>query len=295
MAIVVIGGLCALEIGYEINAYHKEVIAPFKAEILVCGDSQTETGIDDASFPKFFNFGDSGRRLDQSMLIIEDVLKMNPGKFKKVILDIPPSATVEDFSVPLPQAGFAGQYWLLHCLHPWENIRPTTGLLKSMRDSLVGRRLRKFRRILRGKEKFRSSLCGGFRRLEGNLKEDSPDDYKIMLDDALSRSKDKGIGEISLSSPAFRIVDRIIAIANENGAQTILMTTPWSEDMQVNLSEEELNHFTDVLNEYAKLRSCEYLDFLRVHFDGQYWHDANHLTVSGAKILTEMIGRNIKW
>lgn len=284
---LVFGAICGFELRYELNAYREEVKAPAQASILVCNDSQFDMGVNPGVDPAFFNFSAHGRTMDQAYLAMLDVFAANPGRFKTVAIDISPSAAVDRFDQAIPDMGYASQYYLLHWLHPKENTRDMTGQLAVFRDNMVGRRWRLFWRSLRGRGEFTSSICGRFTPVIESQAVLSPDDFKGQFQARAHTVND--VPALTADAPLFRHVDAIVRLARENGAEPVIVTTPWHPELLKACRPDRLATFTKVVSDYARRKGCRYVDFLRQGFPDDCWYDAQHLNLKGSKAFTPML------
>lgn len=291
----IIGGLCVAEIAAEICKYKEETCAPEGASVLICNDSQTACAIYAKGNAAVFNLSVHGRMLDQGYLTVLDVLRNTPkGRIKTVVFDVTPAAAVIDFDKPVSKLGYAAQYWLLHCIHRKENVRPLdAGSIGVARDCLARQRIRHCWRALRGRIEFRTPLTMEFNPPERVGKAENLDGYWKQLRDKAESCK--GLGNLSIDSPfATRVLDRLIAYAKANGVDVLLTTTPWAEDLLNEFKHGELEAFSELMRKYAESRGCGYADFLRMKFDDDCWCDANHLNMKGAKKFTETLMRELK-
>jgi len=287
LVLLIFGSICGFELRYELKAYREEVKAPAAATILVCNDSQLEMSVNPAVEPAFFNFSAPGRTMDQAYLAMLDVFAANPGRFRKVVIDLSPSAAVDPFDQAIPDMGYASQYYLLHWLHPRENTRDMTGQIAVFRDNMVGRRWRLFWRALRGKGDFTSSICGRYKPTLMALALTMPDDFKGQFRARAHTVND--VPALTADAPIFRHVNAIIDLARAHGAEPILVTTPWHAELLKAGDAEKMDAFAKVVSAYAAERKCKYVDLLRVDLPDDCWYDAQHLNVKGAKRFTSLL------
>lgn len=293
LVVGVFGSICVLEIGWEIRHYREtEVLAPTNATILVFNDSQTDMGIDSDDYPEFFNFSAHGRTLDQSELVLIDLLASNPGKFKTVLIDVSPSSAVDDFNLPIENMGYASQYYILHFLHREENIRDLTHALVVMRDNMVGKRWRHFWRSLRGRQTFRSSF--------GGVYTPKPETLSIVARPAFEGNiRGRSIvynqcPELTDDAPVFGILDRIVRQVVRTGARPVLMTTPWHAQLLAACDAQRLAVFSDRMRAYADRKGIRYLDYLSLKLPEDHWYDGQHLNVRGAKAFTALVKKDLE-
>lgn len=280
-----LGGICALEIVAELKAYRQELVAPEGATVAVAGDSQLAMGVDSVAYPEFFNFSTHGKSLDQSWLSLLDIVDANPGRIRTVILDVTPANAV-GFGARISDMGYASQYYLLHYLHPQENIRDLSGAIKVMRDNMVGRRLRLLSRALRGKKTFRSSLFGSFTPDTPVLSRTNPAGYRAMLVGK--------VGEVRANLPIppdsalFGILDGVVAL-REKGVDVVLITSPWCAELRTACDQERLDGFFALLRDYAGRKGVRYLNLFDVPLDPECWRDGHHLNAKGAREFTRFL------
>lgn len=285
--LLVFGSICGVELVYELNAYRREIKAPPSAHILVCNDSQLEMSVNPAVDDAFFNFSASGRTMDQAYLAMLDIFAANPGQFKTVVIDFSPSAAADKFDQAIPDMGYAAQYYLLHWLHPKENRRDMTGQIAVFRDNMVGRRWRLFSRSLRGKAEFTSSICGRFKPADVALAVFRPDDFSGQW-----KARANGVNmadSVTPDSPVFTYAEDIIRLVRANGAEPVVMTTPWHSALLKAVKPEKLASFESAVAGFAKKHGCKYVNLLRAEFPDKCWYDAQHLNEKGAKLFTPML------
>lgn len=288
LVVAVFGGLCALEVGFELKQYYGvEAVAGPQATAVVCSDSQTDMGVDPSVVPEIFNFSAHGRLVDQYELALIDAFAVNPGRFKTVIVDLSPASVLESMDKPLAEMIFSSKYYLLHFLHLKENRRDLSGIGTVFRDNMVGRRFRLLSRALRGVKKFESSIRGGFTPEAASLLRTNPKHYETLLNVKVGQVR--GLENLSAESPVFEAVDQIIALAKAHGAQVVLTTTPWRPDVRERCGKARLDHFTEVMRTYAARRQCPYLDFLRREFPDDHWYDCVHLNLKGAGVFSPIL------
>ena len=93
--------------------------------IVVCGDSQTKDALDPAIIPGLRNFSTAATTCDQDAMRLADVLAANPGKVRRVLLDVSPLKIGYDISRPVSDLNAARVHALIHVYHfrvktpPW--------------------------------------------------------------------------------------------------------------------------------------------------------------------------------
>lgn len=289
LVIGAIGSVCVAEISAEIHAYRREVCPPDGLDVLVCNDSQTGGDVDPEVCPRVFNFSAHGRALDQAALTVLDVLEADIGRqIKTVVFDVTPAAAVASQTCRLADMGYSAKYWLIHYLHPEENIRDLDGGLVVARDNLVGRRLRHFWRALRGKVVFRSSLFGEFITTDIVDKRSCPRRYWALLKGKANSTK--GLTELTVDSPfAVAVLDQLVERVRASGRNLLIITTPWNADLRTACGAAGVAAFGQVMEDYARTRNCAYANFLSAEFADEEWGDGNHLNRRGARRFTRLL------
>lgn len=294
IVVTVIGGVCLAEISAEISAYRREMAAPDGATTLFCNDSQTEQAVDPSVCPQFFNFSSSGRTLDQAYLTMIDALDApaNRGRIRRVVFDVSPASLVRLAERPVGDLDFSGRYYLVHLIHPRaaREFRRFDGWVRTMRDNLVGRRLRHFWRAVRGKVVFKSSLGGGFQ-AKSEVGMDAPEAFAGSV--AFKARQFDGCGAVQEGDFAYRILEKVVEGAKVRGVELVFVTTPWHPDLIRACGEEAMDAFERRLAAFASRHRCRYVSFLRAAFHDSAWMDANHLNAEGAKIFTRLLAKEI--
>ena len=294
LVVAVIGGVSIAEIAAEISAYRREMVAPDGASVLFCNDSQTEQAVDPSVCSSFFNFSSSGRTLDQAYFTMCDTLDApaNKGRIRQVVFDVSPASLVWLAGRPVGDLDFSGRYYLIHLMHPKaaREFRRFDGWARTMRDNLVGRRLRHFWRAVRGKVTFESSLGGGFQ-AKTEVGPDSPESFARSVDFKADQSA--GCGAVKEDDFAYRILEKVVAAAKARGVELVFVTTPWHEDLIRACGEEAMSAFERRLEAFAARHNCRYLNFLREPFPDAAWMDANHLNAAGAKLFTKLLAEHL--
>ena len=289
LVIGILGGICAAEIAAEIRAYRREVRPPVGTDVLVCNDSQTGGGIDPDICPRIFNFSANGRAPDQAYMTVLDVLAADTERrIRTVVFDVSPAAAVSSLTCRLAEMGYSAKYWLIHYLHRDANVRDLTGGLVVARDNLAGRRLRHFWRAIRGRVIFQSSLFGCFSPPDIVEKRCAPERYWWAVRGKAESTK--GLGALSAESPFFTtVLDPLLASVRASGRNLLLVTTPWNADLRAACGETEITAFGRAMENYARSRSCAYVNFLSSEFPDEEWGDGNHLNRMGARRFTRLL------
>ena len=75
--------------------------------MVVCGDSQTKDALDPAIIPGLRNFSTAATTCDQDAMRLKDVLAANPGKVRRVLIDVSPLKIGYDISRPVSELNAA--------------------------------------------------------------------------------------------------------------------------------------------------------------------------------------------
>lgn len=284
-------GICAAEIFAEIRAYRREILMPAEAVVAVSGDSQAAMGVDTAHFPEFFNFAAHGRALDQAELILKDILQTNAGKIKLAILDVTPANAGNQLDLPLSQMGYSAQYYLLYLLHRDETFRDLSGIVKVVRDNMVGRRLRCFSRALRGKQEFFSSLRGKFTPDAVVFSQANPVAFRALI-----KERAELVGKELPLRPDSKVVSVLERLKEleKGGVRVVLMTSPWCAELRTACDQDLLDGFRSAMRDCAERHHIDYLDFIDLPLGADCWRDGHHLNARGAKAFTEALRQKLE-
>lgn len=270
----------------DLTSYRSALLAPDDTVVAVCGDSQTKDALDPALFPHFFNFSTAATTCDQDILRLGDLLAMNPGRFKYILLDVSPLKIGYTSERPISELNAARVHLLLHIYHLWENRRPFGSVGELYRDVIFTRKYNEFRKsILRGKP-WRSSMAGRFDpdKTAGFLNPNFKAKAEADLAEKAARVNGRALSDLDL--PVFDILAESVALVRAAGACPVVTTMPLSEPLRKALDPEKKAAFTMAVRETAKRLSVPYLDSLDSDLPLECWHDGNHLNRTGAAVFT---------
>ena len=286
-ALIFGGWSCAL-LRAEIAAYRSECRAPADRTVLVCGDSQTEASLDPERWPQLFNFSQSATAPDQSYLKLIDLFAANPGQFKTLLIDLSPLALYSYHPErPLADAGPCATLFLLHCLHPQENVRPLSGLPRIFRDTILARRTRALWKSMRKGKPYRSSLRGGYLATDKRGFLEFPD--KVREEIGWKANEINSARPLADNSPVVAVFRKTVALALDNGARVMFITTPLHRALREKIDGERMSSFRTWAQMFAKELECPYFDHLGDDFPDGQWRDANHLNRFAAPEFTRRI------
>lgn len=295
IAIVTVGGFCAVEIAAEIWVYrHRELVAPEGATVFVCGDSRTEWSLDPEIWTNLFNFSVSGRPLDQTYLTAKDILCANPGRFYQLLVDVSVETTNADYDLPIGQLTGGAKQFLLYFLHLDEPLRDFTGSMRLGRDLMVTRRLRHLWKVVRGKKRFGSSLVSGYNRMDLCVKQTSPERFARRLDRWTGERRRSSFWDPAGRSRYFRLLDRLFDLAQAHGVEVVLLTPPYHPDLIRTVGHENVRRFTAAIGKYARTRKCRYLNMAEKTYPDSHWTDEVHLNCKGAIAFSRDVRREVE-
>lgn len=310
LAVVIYGGWAGALLWAEIASYRREARLPPDVTTVVCGDSQTETGLLPHVWPHFFNFSISSLQLDQVELKVIDLLERNPGFRGTVILDMSPVKLFDqDVDRPLLEDRSAGKRFLLHALHPDRSRRPLNGLAILFRDSILVKRTTKALKFFRAGGHYVSSI-GGMGSV-ADLTEERAEAFRarfrsmptvqgfVTHPDLVREGMEEAVaeldrwGSVTADAKSVRCLREILRFVRARGAKPVLMTTPWHAALRSRLRPGFLENFRNVMRQVAAEERVVHLDYLEMPFPDEEWRDANHLNIRGAVRLTDRVRQDL--
>lgn len=311
IVILVFGSWSGMLFYLEVTSYARESKMPGGTVVAVCGDSQTELGLQPRIWPHFFNFSQSAIQLDQIELKTLDLLDRNPEMLQTLLIDISPrKLAVQSIDQPLIEARNASKRFLLHLLHPKESRRSLDGIVVLFRDIILVQRTKKaWSRLLKGKP-YKSSLgCPGAAdvRTEEQVAENRRDllarppvrGFRDHLD-KVRASMDEHAAEMvewgpaSVTSKTSRCIHDIVALVKSRGVRPVLITPPWHGELRARVPKALLDNFRATMREIARDNDVVWLDYLETSFADDEWRDGNHLNAHGAVRFTERVRRDVE-
>ena len=262
--------------------------------IVVCGDSQTKDALDPAIIPGLRNFSTAATTCDQDAMRLADVLAANPGKVRRVLLDVSPLKIGYDISRPVSDLNAARVHALIHVYHFRENRRPFGSVLALWRDVIFTRKFNEFRKsILRGK-RWQSSLAGGFdpSTQKGFLKKKTAALARKDMEDKMARVNGRPL--VTSELPLFGILEEQVAQVRAAGAEPVITTMPLAAPLREAIDPMRLAAFTREVQALARRLGVVYLDYLELDLPLEYWHNGNHLNRAGAEVFSERFARDLQ-
>ena len=311
LSVVLYGGWAGALLWAELHAYARESHLPDDVTCVVCGDSQTETGLLAPTWPHFFNFSISSLQLDQVELKVIDLLERNPDFRGTVIIDMSPMKLFDqDLDKSMLVDRSSGKRFLLHALHPDRSRRPLDGVVILFRDSILVKRTTKALQCIRKGCPYFSSI-GGMGAVPG-LTEDAaatnrtrflsmptpcgfaehPDLVEEGMDEAATELDRWGL--VDADSKSVRCLRDILSEIRAHGARPVMITTPIHPRLLNRMPRNKLENFKATLQTVAKAEKVAYFSYLKEEFPDGEWRDGNHLNFRGAVRLTEMVREDVE-
>ena len=261
--------------------------------MVVCGDSQTKDALDPAIIPGLRNFSTAATTCDQDAMRLKDVLAANPGKVRRVLIDVSPLKIGYDISRPVSELNAARVHTFIHFYHFKENRRPLGSVLSLWRDVVFKRKFNEFRKsILRGR-RWKSSLVGGFdpstgvgfvsRKLRKMARSDATDKA------ARVNSRPPATSDL----PLLGILEEQVKLVRAAGAEPIITTMPLSGPLREAVDPVRRAAFTREVEALARRLGVVYLNYLELDLPIECWHDGNHLNRDGAEVFSKRFLRDL--
>lgn len=311
LSAVLYGGWAGALLWAELHAYARESHLPDDVTCVVCGDSQTETGLLPHVWPHFFNFSISSLQLDQVELKVIDLLERNPGFKGTVILDMSPVKLFDqDIDRPLLEDRSAGKRFMLHALHPDRSRRSLDGIAILFRDSILVKRTTKAVKFLSKGVPYVSSI-GGMGSVP-DLTEEKAGEYRKRFREAstvqgfvshpelVKEAVDEAVadldhwGEVDSGAKSAACLRDILRFIRAHGATPVVITTPWHASLRERVRPGLLENFRRVMARIAAEEGVAYHDYLEMPFPDGEWRDANHLNIRGAVRFTDRVRADVE-
>lgn len=314
-ALIVIGlfgSWSALLVYMEVTAYERESHMPTNTLYAVCGDSQTELGLNPALWPRFFNFSLSAIQLDQIELKTIDLLERNPGLPKVLLVDISPrKLAAQNITEPLVESRSAGKRFMLHVLRPEKSRRSLNGVAVIFRDAILVKRTKRAWKRLRKGRPYASSIGGEgtpdpalteemvARNREAILAAQATCGFRDHLKevrDGIDEHADElnSWGLVNETSETVRCICDILRYVKSKNVMPILITPPWHPELLAKARPEMLANFHAIMNSISEREGVPYLNHLEMPFPTSEWRDGNHLNEHGAVRYTELVRRAVE-
>lgn len=271
-----LGLLYPLTIWKEWRCYLSSLKLDDQQSIIVCGHSLEEVALDPSFFPELANFSQSGCPLQISSLKIQDVIRVNGGRCKILLLDVNPvTCRAEENLEPWTfdsGYGFECLWWLHHpdqfrCL-PWDYA---TRRMKNL-----------FNR--------RSAMTGGFLKKYSQAFISEPERIRKFAENEVLRMNKRG--PFTMDTWYFQELRRIITFTQSNGVKVVLLTTPLHKSVRDRLT--NLDSFTAILRQLSTETHSPWLNYLSFDVPDTDWCDVNHLNCHGACQLTPQVKTDLR-
>ena len=291
--VLLLGSWTAFVVCVDRRSYLKSLEVPSGCDVVVCSDSQTRDGLDPAFMTNLFNFSTAATHPDQNLMRLRDLLARNPGRIRHVLIDVTPIHVGFDERVsPLSDAGSARVHALLHLYHWHDSERPLGSAALLFRDVVLVRKFNEMRKSLRRKYPYRSSLAGGFYSAKTCGFSEFPEKAEADLAEKARRFNAKQ--PLSTSSRLMDLMRESAKVVRAAGAEPVFLTTPVSPRLVETFNKEKVMALTNGVAALAAELRAPYLNYLALDLPEKYWHDANHLNLSGAEVFTKRIAADME-
>lgn len=283
------GGVVAFVTCLDGRAYRAALVAPAGVDVIVCGDSQTATGLNPALFPRLWNKSATASPCEISFLRLQDSLMANPGRIRYVLIDVSQvHIGMDDRTQPLCFDGHVDDNTQLALWHLLEFPRKL-GSAAGIFTGLYLHRLDKYRSALRHGKTCETPMCGGF------LPSDAAG-FLHQREAVLADLKMKAVPTAAMD-PTERCVfwfQKMAELAQANGARPVFLTTPLHPEFQKAMAIRRRDSIPAVAASLARAFDAPYFNYLEMKLSDDCWKDCNHLNVRGASVLTRRLRADIE-
>ena len=294
--LVLLGAWAFLLLQAEWRGWKDSCALPPGCDMVVCCDSQTETGLSSAVLPRLFNASRSGTRLCQWYLRTMDVCAANKGRIKWGVIDVPAVKLWREKPDDAPNFGMARSLAPLHIYHWRQNTVPVASLLADFCRETWGVKSRPLIRHLVGGERYVDSIRGGFAPFadQGLLEHR---EYVMRRMDAQAAKTVEARAAVRASGicpfASLRWIDAIISVYRSCGAQVVLIQTPVHRYLASRVADACAE--ADVaIERFAAARGIPVLNYRDMLFPDDEWKDGNHLNERGARRLTARLKTDVE-
>jgi hypothetical protein len=242
--------------------------------ILILGDSQTETALNDSILKNCINFSKAGDPLFFNYIKLKKIIKNNT-HIKTIILGFSPSNLDSKgfYEVPKMKSKFITYFYLIDYPNYIDIIKYNPeGLIRGL--SGLGKYFIQLNEIIKGKG-IEDMKIGGFR----------PIPYKISeLKENIK--KDTLIAKSNPNQIAIKYFTKIVELCETKGLKLIVVNTP----IHKSLSKRQLSR-KEGYNMFFRESHPDIilLDYENLKMDDIYYFDNNHLNYKGANIFSEYV------
>lgn len=280
-------------VALDLQAYRASLSVPVGCDTLVCADSQTRASLNPEIISNLFNFSTAATHPDQNFLRLLDVLEVNRGKIKYVLLDVTPlHVGFDERMSPLSEAGSARVHAFVHIYRWRDSQRPLGSAIRLFRDVVFVRKPNEIRKAIKRGNPYRSSLSGGFYSAKHSGFMDCPEkalNYAEKMADKFNGKSGFSCGERTVD-----ILKASVSAIRKAEACPLLMTTPIAYPALMRMEKEKLFAFTNGLAVVAADLGIPYLNHLSENIPEECWRDANHLNEKGAERFSVIFKRELK-
>jgi hypothetical protein len=252
---------------------------PKEKSVLILGDSQSETALNDSIIQNSINFSKAGDPLFFNYVKLKKIIENND-HIKTLLLGFSPGNLDSKgfYEIPKMKSKYMLYFYLIDYAdhediikHNYEGfIRGLTGLSKYFF---------KAKQIIKGSE-LEDMAVGGFRAIpssESILQEEIENEVKIF--------------ESNPDDLSIKYFDKIVQLCNNHNIKLIIINTPVHES----LSKRQLKRKKGYNDFFKKSHPNTTLwDFEYFKIDDMFYYDNNHLNSEGASIFSRYINQKLE-
>ncbi len=255
--------------------------------MVISSDSQTEVLLDPALYSNFENFSNSGNPLEMSYLRIKDLIAQNPGQIKTLLIDVSPLKLFSPRDDRMTMDNYESLFAEFFFFH-----RKEMSLLRKVDPAIYLPCLnRQIKEMWQTRQYPEPLYIGGY--IEKNTA-----GYRDHYAQALKYEKERIVDFNEKTFPAesshpVKMVRKMIAFAQENQVQVVLLTTPLHRNLRKGYDPEKVDIFHTWMTRFSHDYDIQWLNYYALEFPDTHWADANHLNVNATKPFAAMLNKDL--
>ena len=266
--LVLLAGWAALLLRMEWRGWKEACILPSGCDIVVCCDSQTETGLSPEVLPRLFNASRSGTRICQWQMRTMDVCEAGKGRIKWGVIDVPAMKLWREKPLDAPNFGMARSLAPLHFFHLDCNRISVVSLFGDFCREIWQSKSRKLIGHLLGGERYVDSIRGGFSPFDDCGLIEHRDYVFRRMDAQAAKTREarehvKATGEEPFAS--LLEIDAVISLYRSAGARVVLIQTPVNEYLSAQ-TEEACAEADEAVRRFAAMRDIPVLNYRNMKY-----------------------------
>lgn len=257
---------------------------PEDINVIICGDSHTQTAIDDKIYPRAINISQSSQHYFYLYSVLNKILENNP-QIDTVIVGFSYHSLSEFYDDYLFEEEFSKhmytRYFSILDLHSigflfFKNFsgiaNDFNNIFKSVKKNLKEKDLKDYQFI------------GKFYDSDRTNKNDSTVMRAINTHFFQDDGSKQGFSDYQLF-----YLERIIQLCRENGIRLYLVNCPISQDYRSKIPHKFINNYNVFWQEHREL----ILDYNDFPLPEDHFGDGDHINVYGARIFTEFLKKQL--